>query len=350
MKGWFNENENILYVFPQTPNTIPNDCGATKIAVQTEDFNAWVTANSELADLLFKYNYNTITVNKKSWADHTNDDIPNKDIKPLPGLMWTLDGTTECGAQQVHVNADDNVYPYVLNPYSVEVIYGSDNSSVATINETTGEITLVGDGYTAISAVFVGDDNYQAQTVSYTIDVQKQLPGLAWSEESATVTIGADDNVYPTLTNPNYVAINEYVSTGGNIATVDPNGDVTLVAEGECDIIAVFNGDENYSAQQVSYHLTVNPAPASTVNLSVQHDMLGIGYIKVNNEEQTLDKSQTINLQVYPNDSIAFTLESGYTLHDVSNDDGSVQTTEDSGVYSFSMPSIDTWISIDAPQ
>ena len=260
MKGYLYEAKNILYVFPQTPDTIPNDCGADTIAVQAEDFAAWAEANSELADKLIAYNYNTITAQAKVWANHTNDDIPNKDVKPLPGLMWTLDGTTECGSQQVHVNADDNVYPTLTNPNSVSVSYVSDNSSVATINETTGEITLVGDGYTAISAAFAGDDNYQAQTVSYTLDVQKPLPGLSWSSDSATVTIGAVDNVYPTLTNPNSVAIDEYVSTGGNIATVDSNGDVTLVAAGECGIIAVFNGDENYGAQQVSYNLYVNDA------------------------------------------------------------------------------------------
>lgn len=167
MKGWLYESKNILYVFPQTPDVIPNDMGADAIAVQEEDIKAWATVNPDLADVLVKYNYNVMTVKPKVWADHQNDDIPGKH---------------------------------------------------------------------------------------------------------------------------------------------------------------------------------------ESVVLSVQHDMLGIGYIKVNGVEQELDKAQQILITVMPEDEIKFTLESGYSLQDVRSNDGEVETTQEGSEYVFTMPQVDAWITLRAPE
>ena len=67
-----------LYIFPQEAAVIYNDEGADKIAVQPEDLAAWKELNSDVADKLFGYNYNTMTINKKAWADYTDEDIPSK--------------------------------------------------------------------------------------------------------------------------------------------------------------------------------------------------------------------------------------------------------------------------------
>lgn len=86
---------------------------------------------------------------------------------------------------------------------------------------------------------------------------QKEDPELAWSEDSATVTIGADDNVFPTLTNPHSVTVS-YSSSDGEKATIDAStGEITLVAAGDTTISAVFAGDDTYEAQTVTYTLTV---------------------------------------------------------------------------------------------
>ena len=90
------------------------------------------------------------------------------------------------------------------------------------------------------------------------IEVPKVSPELAWSANSATVTINADDNVYPTLTNPNSVTV-AYTSSDTEKATIDASdGTITLVAAGDTTISAVFEGDDTYEAQTVTYTLTVN--------------------------------------------------------------------------------------------
>lgn len=67
----------------------------------------------------------------------------------------------------------------MTNPHSVTVAYTSSDTEKATIDASAGTITLVAAGDTTISAVFAGDDTYEAQTVTYTLTVnaeQEVLP------------------------------------------------------------------------------------------------------------------------------------------------------------------------------
>lgn len=62
----------------------------------------------------------------------------------------------------------------MTNPNSVTVAYTSSDTEKATIDASTGIITLVAAGDTTISAVFEGDDTYEAQTVTYTLTVNAE--------------------------------------------------------------------------------------------------------------------------------------------------------------------------------
>ena len=87
----------------------------------------------------------------------------------------------------------------------------------------------------------------------------KQAADISWSSPSATVTIGADDNIFPTLNNPNNLTVS-YTSSKEEVATVDANGAVTLLAAGSAKISAVFEGNDTYEGSKVSYNLTVKKA------------------------------------------------------------------------------------------
>lgn len=91
----------------------------------------------------------------------------------------------------------------------------------------------------------------------------KQAAEISWSSPSATVTIGADDNIFPTLTNPNNLTVS-YTSSKEEVATVDASGHVTLVAAGSTKISAVFEGNDSYEASTVSYNLTVKEVTQET--------------------------------------------------------------------------------------
>ena len=58
------------------------------------------------------------------------------------------------------------------NPESLTgITYSSSNADVATVNEATGEITIVACGQTTIKAAYAGDDTYASSSATYTLRV-----------------------------------------------------------------------------------------------------------------------------------------------------------------------------------
>ena len=101
-----------------------------------------------------------------------------------------------------------------------------------------------------------GEMPFNQQTVTNLKD-----PGLAWSAESFEATIGAD-NSFPTLSNTYGVGVT-YTSSNTEVATINVNGVITLVAVGSTQISVSSAADDTYSASGASYVLTVLSAAAS---------------------------------------------------------------------------------------
>ena len=66
------------------------------------------------------------------------------------------------------------------DPAGLTVSYSSSEPSVATVDATTGEVTLVAAGTTTITATFAGDDTYNSGSASYTLTVSN--PSLVFGE------------------------------------------------------------------------------------------------------------------------------------------------------------------------
>lgn len=84
----------------------------------------------------------------------------------------------------------------------------------------------------------------------------KKPAGLSWGTASRTVTIGSEENVFPTLTNSNKLPIT-YTSSEESVATINAEGVITLIAKGVTNITASFAGNAEYEASKVTYELTV---------------------------------------------------------------------------------------------
>ena len=80
--------------------------------------------------------------------------------------------------------------------------------------------------------------------------------GISWPASSYTATLG-EAFTSPVLTNPNSLTIT-YKSSNTDVATIDDDGEVTLVAVGSTTISAVFAGTSQYTAATVTYTLIVN--------------------------------------------------------------------------------------------
>jgi len=69
-------------------------------------------------------------------------------------------------------NYEGNMF---VNRHNVSVSYSSSDKNIATVNASTGDVTLVGAGTTTITASFAGNSDYNAKSASYTLNVGAPL-------------------------------------------------------------------------------------------------------------------------------------------------------------------------------
>ena len=78
---------------------------------------------------------------------------------------------------------------------------------------------------------------------------------LAYDVEEFTATIG-EENEFPVLANPNELEVT-YTSSDEEVATIDAEGNITLVGAGETTITATSEANDEFKAGEASYVLTV---------------------------------------------------------------------------------------------
>lgn len=127
----------------------------------------------------------------------------NKESAELAYATTTVNKTT---TDQPFINP-------LTNEHGVEVVYSSDNEAVATVDATTGEVTVVGIGQAVISADFAGNDTYSKQTVSYTLNV-------ALGVNSIEETLALENNTEVLINYPMTVAFRN----ANNVFAVDEAG------------------------------------------------------------------------------------------------------------------------------
>ena len=157
--------------------------------------------------------------------------------------------------------------PTLNNPHQLPLTWSSSNEGVATVN-ASGVVMIVGAGETVISAAFAGNDTYGANTISYTLTVNKAAASVAFASKTASGKMGETFTAPKVTTSPADLTL-AYTSSNTKVATVDPStGAVTLVSAGETTITASFAGNDNYNAANDSYTLIVAKADAVSSDLS----------------------------------------------------------------------------------
>ena len=151
--------------------------------------------------------------------------------------------------------------------------------SVTSDDATIGDKTNTGNDYTIPVTVAEGTasvtlkfDNTSSKNIRFDnaelfIGESKKAPGLSWGVASREVTIGSEDNNFPTLSNENNLAVT-YSSDNTEVATIDAEGNITLVAAGTANITAEFAGNDEFEAGSVSYKLIVKAAPEPSVDIT----------------------------------------------------------------------------------
>ena len=159
--------------------------------------------------------------------------------------------------------------PPTLSGQTDGVVYSSSNPEVAVVDAVSGVVTLRGTGITTITASAEETSTYLAGEVSYTLTVNKQERGLAFSKDKVLVIAGSDFTL-PTLSGVTDGVT--YESTKTSVATVDTEGNVTLLTYGTTTITATAEETDTYQYESVSYELEYSPA---TIKLYVESEKTG---------------------------------------------------------------------------
>ena len=185
------------------------------------------------------------------------------------------DVLVELANYQATIKTGESVQIEVLN-WSGEVTYESQNPAVATVDEN-GLIYGVADGATTISVV-CGED-----VLTFEVTVSEALqaaPSLSLNVVSSQIYLNYELQLTPSLIIGDTLADNTayaftYQSSNPNVATVNENGLVTGVAEGETTISVkvTVNGTEYTASATIS---VIDIASVSlnqeTITLSAQGD------------------------------------------------------------------------------
>lgn len=150
------------------------------------------------------------------------------------------------------------------SPADVVVTYSSSDEKVATVEASTGEVTIVGAGTAKITATSQVTDVYEEAQASYDLVVTKFTPKLSFPQTSYTIEMG--DAFAPKLEGLPEDVTPEYTSSNEEVATVDAaTGEVKIVGVGTTTITVTSPNTDIYEEAMASYELTVKLATSKEV-------------------------------------------------------------------------------------
>jgi uncharacterized protein YjdB len=178
----------------------------------------------------------------------------------------TPHGLAYATAEVAKVTTDAAFTNSLTNSHSLTVSYSSSATGVATVNSSTGEVTIKGAGSTTITATFAGDDDYESGSAYYTLTVSKATPTLSFASDNVTGRIG-ESVTANALTNPAGLTVT-YSSSDGTVATVNSSTGVVAnpLKAGTTTITATFAGNDTYTSGNTSYTLKVLANPTISVS------------------------------------------------------------------------------------
>ena len=215
----------------------------------------------------------------------------------LPELAWKI-GTEDVPSTGVTTCAGfPFTAPTLVNPHQLTPIsFASTYQTVATIDETSGAITLVAPGTTTIRAIFAGNETYQEDTASYLLTV------LA----PAVLTLASNNSDWGSVTLNTGTTLPEGVIAGETEVTfrVLPGTVVTLNAEATAQHHVAGWKDENQNdlatATYSNYAVTTpsNMFPrTSALTFTVTGDTTAMAMFGINSSDITASVANTTDVR-----------------------------------------------------
>ena len=276
----FNEAETGKYTFDYTTYLVNNDGVAYSISLseslylETDGNISWYDSGSYTITLttssteVFNSKVITMTLNVTS---KTN---PQIEYNNNDGTFILQDGVLV--KKYYNLEKRDGVYKFDLvqpsNPYSLPLDYKIEGVGNCYIDASNNKVYVSREGRYKITATFAGDATYRPSVTSYILSyyenveneandnqgtyVVKQSPNLSFSSNTINATLNANGTYTGQQVN-NPFGVNGIWATSNNANITADGATITFSGTGNVIVYYSFYGDDNYSAQSVSYVLHV---------------------------------------------------------------------------------------------
>ena len=178
-----------------------------------------------------------------------------------------------------------------------KVIYTSDNTDVAIVDENTGEITIKGVGSVNITATAESTTNYKAVSAGYTLNTEKGNQRIEFDDsikDKFEVSYGIEPFTLK-FTQADGDGNLLFTSSDEKVATISDDGKITIIATGITTITITAEETDNYHKEVATIELRVTstddiiPVPNSSsfdtgkllhIIISVGLMLLGVIYLR----------------------------------------------------------------------
>lgn len=253
--------KNLRYFFVALLATMSFNTVAAQDVIWQEDWSDWSGyVKAVLDDANDNYTF-TGTVVKEDGSFGSGTTIYNENLAggEAPELLVAKNGGSFAAVVDLEGRSGDMTLTFKCNKnLTVTVEGGTVGENAGSGNDYVYPITGAA-GTLTITIANTQSANARLDNIRLFQGKAKKPAGLSWGTSARTVTIGADDNLFPTLTNANNLPIT-YSSSETTVATIDTEGAITLVAAGQSVITAEFVGNDEYEAGKAQYTLTVKEA------------------------------------------------------------------------------------------
>lgn len=217
-----------------------------------------------------------------------------------------------------------------------KITYSSSDTNVATIDEN-GNITAISEGTSTITATLEAvEGSYQSATATCELTVKdsRTAPVFSFSEESYTINVNEAKQILPTTNSNGEIS---YASSDDAVATVDAEGNVTGIAEGDATITATIAATSEYKSATATYQIKVvdpnKPAevvtPMSFKKVTSTDELIDGGQYIIVCEDQNVamttisskNKGGSATIQITDEVTSATKLPNDVTIYTVSNKD-----------------------------
>ena len=138
------------------------------------------------------------------------------------------------------------------------ITYRSENTDIAEIDPKSGQVTAKAEGKATITAIIGADANntYSEATAKCILTVKdpRTAPEFSFSEESYTINVNEAKQILPTTNSNGEIS---YASSNDAVATIDAEGNVTGIAEGDATITATIAATSEYKSATATYQIKV---------------------------------------------------------------------------------------------